>query len=461
MADSYVDYVYRYPFASSISGESVRGNQLKLATSELAQTFPHFFEGKLLQPRATALMLFILSRVVSTRFYIPPAMLKRLISERDPVITSGGRMLRFEGFSACCSAYARVDISPDAYEGEVVGNGTTNVDFNTPMRAALSSIRDEDRLALSVGAEKMTLQHGFTKIEERKVRLPLRWIKGFVEVQSYQSRMEKRLTLGKVEAIRFLRSLPSGTQNRSSFWVVKSGKGVRLSQKDDGTGVKVGGTERLLMLRELAPLADDLTVYARPDGEASEWRLNCGGLSFCLTLTADASRGFSGEGQVLSDLARTEIDKLAVVRSALKWQPCINIADIARMGQVEEPVVKRNLSLLGSRGLVGFDLGTGAYYHRELPFDLELVEDMHPRLKNARKLIANGAVAIKVRKSDIVEAEVKGTDVYHAVKLAFEKDQCTCPWHSKYQGLRGPCKHILAARMAVEGTDHQEDVDFM
>ncbi len=455
MADSYIDYFYRYPFASSLVDSAGRGGQLTLAASEQEKTFPYFFEGMLLQPQATALMLLILSKVVSSRFYIPPAMLKRIIAERDPVITSGGEMLRFEGFSACCSAYARVDVSPDAYKGKVANTGTTNVDFNSAMRSALSTVRDQDRLSMSVGSEGVLVKHGFDKIEERKVKLPLRWIKGFVEVQAYQSRMEKQFAIGKVEAMRFLRSLPTSTSSRASFWVVPSGKGLRLSQRDDGAGVKVGGSERLLLLRSLTPLAEELTVYTRPDGEASEWRLSCGGLTFCLTLTAEPSRGFSGEGQVLSDLATVEDEKLALIRSTLKWQSCVDLADISRLTGLNETSIKQNLSILGSRGLVGYDLGLGSYFHRELPFDLELVEDMHPRLKNARRLVDSGGVKVKTKNKDMVEAEVKGTDVCHRVKLTSSSEQCTCPWHSKHQGLRGPCKHILAAQMAVNGVDEE------
>lgn len=402
-------------------------------------------------------MLFVLSKIVSTRFYIPPAMLEKLILERDPVITSGGQMLRFEGFSACCSTYARVDVSPEAYKGQIVGTGTTNVDFNSPMRAALAMVRDEDNLSMSVGAEKVTLRHGFAKIEERKVQLPLRWIKGFVEVQAYQSRMESRLNIGKVETVRFLRSLPSSTNSRSIFWVVPSGKGLRLSQRDDGSGVKVGGSERLLLLRVLAPLADGLSVYARPDGEASEWRLRCGGLTFCLTLSAEPSRGFSGEGQVLSDLANADVKKLGSVRSTLKWQSCVDVGEISRVSGLQESVVRQNLSLLGSSGLVGYDLGLGSYFHRELPFEMGLVEEMHPRLKNARKLVESDGVRIKFRDAEKVEAEVKGTDVYHLVKISPNCAQCTCPWHAKYQGLRGPCKHILAAQMVADDNRGQEE----
>ena len=96
-------------------------------------------------------------------------------------------MLRFEGFSGCCSAYARVDVTPDAYAGEVFGQGTTNVDFNRPMRQALSRVRDHDDLSIAVGPDEVMLKNGFEHTVERKVKLPLRWLKGFVEVQAYQS----------------------------------------------------------------------------------------------------------------------------------------------------------------------------------------------------------------------------------------------------------------------------------
>ena len=53
------------------------------------------------------------------------------------------------------------------------------------------------------------MQKTVTVLVERKVKLPLRWLKGFVEVQSYQRRMELRATLPVVAAVRFLRSLPN------------------------------------------------------------------------------------------------------------------------------------------------------------------------------------------------------------------------------------------------------------
>jgi predicted nucleic acid-binding Zn finger protein len=43
------------------------------------------------------------------------------------------------------------------------------------------------------------------------------------------------------------------------------------------------------------------------------------------------------------------------------------------------------------------------------------------------------------------------------VRLRAEGDRCTCPWFSKHQGQRGPCKHVLAARIFVEGDDDRDD----
>ena len=53
-----------------------------------------------------------------------------------------------------------------------------------------------------------------------------------------------------------------------------------------------------------------------------------------------------------------------------------------------------------------------------------------------------------------VDAKVPGSEFDHYVRLRLAGNKCTCRWHSRYQGQRGPCKHILAVRMKVEGVDN-------
>ena len=59
-----------------------------------------------------------------------------------------------------------------------------------------------------------------------------------------------------------------------------------------------------------------------------------------------------------------------------------------------EADVAAALAELGSFGLVGYDLAQGAYYHRELPFDVSRLARLHPRLAAARELVRTGAVEI-------------------------------------------------------------------
>jgi hypothetical protein len=66
---------------------------------------------------------------------------------------------------------------------------------------------------------------------------------------------------------------------------------------------------------------------------------------------------------------------------------------------------------------------------------------MHPRLASARAL-AGSVVAVPGG------ALVRGGEVEHRVTFASPHDVCTCPWWGRHRGTRGPCKHVLAARMA-------------
>lgn len=446
MSASSISHNFIYGFNSQL-GNDGEHEQLKLATSMQGDGYPYFFEGHVLNPRPAALMLYALSRVVGSRFYTPPAMLKRIIAASDPVVTSGGGYLRFEGFSACCSAYARVDISPEAYKGQVVGQGTTNVDFNSQLKSTLIAIRNSDRMGLSVGAGEVVLKRNFESVVEKKVDLPVRWLKGFVEVQSYQAGMELAFRLNKLESQNFIRSLPNNARADSTFWVVPIGKGLRLSQTKTENAIKVGGLNRLHLLREIAPLCDLMSVYAAKNGQASEWQLTSNGLTFCLTLTADSSRGFSGEGQVLESLVANNEEHAALLKGMLKWQSAINLAATAKALHLPQEILKATMATLGSKGYLGYDLNQAAFYHRELPYNLEALQEMHPRLKAATKLVENDGVNVISQSPAKIEASVRGTGVNHHVLVTEDKATCTCPWYSKNQGTRGPCKHILAVKI--------------
>src|SRR5215813_4867559 len=113
-----------------ISPSSAGGSGIFLAASSSAACNTPFFSGYLVAPRRGADLALTVARVAETRFYMPPGMVHRLILQRDPVITSGGGMLRLEGFSGCCGVYARLDFCGKAFDAEQAEPGTSNVDFN-------------------------------------------------------------------------------------------------------------------------------------------------------------------------------------------------------------------------------------------------------------------------------------------------------------------------------------------
>lgn len=444
-----LSYTYAYPFESAVLEASGKP-AIRLATSLEETSDDLFFDGQLRRPALAGKCLTVLSAIVRTRFYqrnqAPLAL--------DPVVTSGGGMLRFEGFSSCCGAYARVDFSPDAFDVELRGKGTTNVDFNDTMRAALRRMNDNENAKLQVGGDGVTLIRGDEQIAERKVKLPLRWIKGFCEVQAYQPRMTPYLELSTAEAGELFRCLPPGSNSRRPIHIVRTGQAIRLASRAVRGSVQLHGVERVRVLEPLIPFTRRLLVWYDEESQTSGWELHFETCRFFALVSPELNRGFSGEGQMLTRLATGNWQEaLLFVAESLNWQSQIDAGQLAIRSGCGESSVEAALAVLGSRGLVGYDLTAGRYFHRVLPFDVDRIESQQPRLKAARQLVAAGSCQIVKQEADEAHLQIPGTEVKHFVRLRPDEDRCTCRWFGRYRGQRGPCKHILAARLIVDGED--------
>jgi hypothetical protein len=164
-----------------------------------------------------------------------------------------------------------------------------------------------------------------------------------------------------------------------------------------------------------------------------------------VVLSPEPSRGFSGEGQVLSALAEGS-SITARLRARLRWQTWLDPGSLAAELGASEGEVAAALAELGSAGLVGYDLAEGKYFHRELPFDLARVATLHPRLAGARQLVSSGQVEIEAGGGS---GWVRGTDGEYRVRRDAEGAwHCLCAWAAKHGNSRGPCKHILAVQIA-------------
>ncbi|MFG3498996.1 SWIM zinc finger family protein [Streptomyces sp. NPDC047928] len=411
-----------------------------------AEAHPRFFSGFLTSPQTAARGLLAVADVAAARYYQ-----RQRPASLDPVVTGNGDRLRFESFSGCGGVYARLDVLREGLDGSDTGHGTTNVDVNNPLREALSRLTGDDPLHLRVGPDELAVTTLDGAVVEKKVPLPDRWLRGFAEAQVVSAGFDLRAELPAADAVRFLRSLPrSAGTSRGPLWVVPAGRTLRPATRPTAGAVCLPGPERLVALQRVLRHATALRVYgpvAAGAATASAWEVTLPGMRLTLTLSPDASRGFSGEGGVLEALATEEAAQDAeLVSVLLAWEPRIDPAELAAQAGISVERVRAALTRLGTAGRVGYDVADAAYFHRELPYDADRAERHNPRLVAARALASSGAVE---QTGDV--ATVASGERRYQVRESGGVLSCTCQWWADYRGRRGPCKHALAVRMVRRG----------
>lgn len=438
---------YQYTSNSSITKKKSVDEFLLAKYNEVSQSeVPCFFWGKLTDPYITARCLITLSNTVQSSFNLSPFQLALL---KDPIVTAGNEKIRFEGFSHCAGVYARVDVLPDGHDGEFLENGTTNVDFNQAMIGALGSLRKNEDVILSVGAKEVTLSHKGQKVIERKVPLPTKWIKGLTTVQLYLADSEHRFEMNKIQALQLFRSIPKG-KPKNDYYLSMRGNRPILSPIKNDNGVCIGGVHRLRLLEHLVPHIDKLKVFAHKTMQSTTWQLYFGSVQFSLSLSRDAWRGFSGEGAALESLIEDVPEALIKRFNNFSFANQEFNPTLLAINEGIDFKKMNNLSgRLSAMGMLGFDLDENHFFYRRLPFKLNRIMSLNPRLKNAEKLLEDGKVEIISRTSDRVEARVEGSGVHHTVVLESERIRCTCTWFARHQGERGMCKHVLAVKKKI------------
>jgi hypothetical protein len=435
--------------ARSFVGESVLADDLlslalapALTPTGLA-TSPSFFHGFATHPQVLARGLVTLADITATRYfqYKPVAL-------RDPVLTAHGDRLRAECFSACNSVYARLDLFASGFDGGDISYGTTNVDIGLSTRAALSHVKRDQLLHLDVGQLGLTVSSLDETSFQRRVEMPDRWIRALGNAAEIHRGLLPKLSLNAGQARAFTASLPAATGKTQAGWVTATRTGVSLAPRASNAAVYLNGTHRLSALKRMLASIESMTFYGQTGGEAGPALIEVGLPSARLTLglTAEAWRGYSGEGALLTSLATpTVLADADLVSALLAFEPMIDIARLAQDAVISQARVQAALAVLASAGRVGWDAHDAAYFHRELPDDPDRVLKDNPRLKAAQRLVA------MVEAVTANEWTVRSTDTKYLVHFNPTKDinqaRCTCTWYLNHQGLRGPCKHVLAVQL--------------
>jgi hypothetical protein len=408
---------------------------------ETVNNIPCFFWGSLTDPYVTAKCWSTIARVVRSSFGpIPPGL-------RDPIVSAGTERIRFEGFSSCNGVYVRLDMKPEAIDGEFIANGTTNVDFNDPMLNALNSIQKNEKVTLAVGQRDMQVITSNTKVTEKKVALPMRWIKGLTSVQLYLADMDVKFELNKIQTIQLFQTLPKGNVKGDFFITKRAGK-FMFSTLATANDVRIGGIHRLRLLEGILALVDKIFVYESADRETCAVVCEFGKMQLLMAFSPDAYRGFSGEGKALEHMTENlPVEWIYGLNSLLKSNETFDPTMLSIEHDIDFGTMDQLTSSLSSIGLLGYDVMARSHFYRQLPFKTERILSLNPRLKNAKKLIENSDVIIVKKEDGYIEANVKGSGVVHKVVIDHNGSRCTCEWFTAYQGKRGICKHVLALKM--------------
>jgi hypothetical protein len=430
---------YDFLYASFVDEQG-----LNCASSTKPTEGNQFFRARLWQPRLVGQLLTVLQRVVQSQFHQqrPPM--------RDPVVTSQRQMLRWEAFSGCCGVYCRVDLDERAFHDLDQSPGTTNVDFGPEMIGQLARLGQRDEASLSVSREGIELVTERGNVLERKVTLPERWIRGFGEVQIYQARLQHLWSLQPMILTKLFQSITKTGYGKQHFEFI--GNSLRPTFRPNEDSIAISGIERLKLVAPLLMTADHVNVWRdEEESDVTGWQIVTKAGSLWLVLSPELQRGFSGEGQASELLAacdwRSQFDR---VRSWMGQRDNLDPREAATQLGIRTGDATSVFAALATVGLAGFDASSGYYYQRILPFVSGQIERFQPRFRNAHRLLENARIELigqPANNSQIIEAKVSGDHCDYYVKLHPDGDICTCPWYSRYQGNRGTCKHVLAARL--------------
>jgi len=302
-----------------------------------------------------------------------------------------------------------------------------------------------------VGASTVEVETDAASAVERRVSLPSRWLRGFLEVQAIQADLGPAAKLDAAGTRAFFRSIPKSPSKRP-VWVAPSGRGLRTYHHDPGPGaVRLAGLTRLSLFDRVARHATSLRVFAAEGDGSTGWQLDVPGARLTLVLSPEVWRGFSGEGRTLHRLADSApAASVAAVRGALGWEPRLGVEALASTTGRSRDDVSSALAALALSGIVGYDMADGGFFRRELPFDLGRIERLQPRLRDAHRLVDADAVRIESAEPSGIAAWVSGAGgVEYRVRVTGDGWSCTCPWYGRHRGDRGPCKHVLAVQLVA------------
>lgn len=399
----------------------------------------------------------------------------------DPIVTVAPDVVFFECFAKDESSYGCLFVDRDAFEGpQDASLGTTNVDYSIALYEHFQTLRTYRETRLSVDPRGFEVEvEGRGDYREEKIDLPPSWLRGFGQISAATTLPARKVVLPReviYSVLAYLRRHREKHGPRAIRFLLDPGKppalvlepwGVRVEslgpayEGERSEDIEVWGRRRLAPLARVLPLATHVEVELLGSGLPSIWIAHCGELRFVLALSGWTANDWTSGGnlQLLSGTWQPDARTMDACTEHLRRERTASASQLARATDRDEAAVRAAMHRLCEQGQAVYDFAAGAYRYRQV-VDVALGEaQLGPEpeeLTKGRALFVEKAV--KITRTDelpngrrLIMAKVGGTECESILDGdgVMSRARCNCSHFYQFKLKKGPCRHLLALRLAA------------
>ena len=399
----------------------------------------------------------------------------------DPVITVAPDQVFFEAFSLDESSYGRLAVHQELFDDvQEFEYGTTNIDFSDALYNELKRMRTYRPTDFQIdpsGFEMAT--QGRAIYKEKKIDVPVSWIRGFLQVQSAMSLPTYSFDVKPIDLYNvclFLRRHKERKSPRSLKYLLRPGQPVKLILEpwneemvfhesvytgDESVEIRTWGRRRLFLLERLLPLAKKITIHLMGTGLPSFYIADLGALSFTLGLSGWTRNDWAAAGNfdlMVGSSGKSTPEQSANVFQALKEKKTLTDVQLSLITNLPLATVQAALKQLCHAGRIMFDLERNRYRLRELtrePLAWEELRYANPKEEKAEQLVKEGNVSLDRRQMTTdgyveLQGRIHDRGKERMTQLVFDMDgrivdgSCSCYFYQRNRLMQGPCEHMMS-----------------
>lgn len=398
----------------------------------------------------------------------------------DPLLTVDPDELSLEVFSRDESAYARLSFASSFFAGREVAHGSTFVDLPGGFVEKLDRLPGYLPLNLEAGSALKGKSAG----EQREVKVPHAWLRGFLQVQSAATLPSTTCHLAPIDVYNLLFALrtrkaknpPRGLRFElipglppriilEPWELVLEGHGEPYQGKTPRV-VRTFGRQRLLAMARAMPYLQGARVQVLGPGLPVFWSLDFGVASLTMALTGWSESSWASAAAFDRLMPPTDrgaglSDRLL---AQLQSQGPLALESLQQGVGAPREEVRAALQREALRGRVIFDMARARYRPRSLmaqPIPDETIRYGSPREARAHRLLGDGDAVEITKLHEVsgegveIHGEVTDREARRKFSPRFSMDTegrvteawCNCATYQR-SGLReGPCEHMIALRL--------------